>query len=344
MAESTRTDIATLGEFGLIDRLASKFTNKVNTTLKGIGDDAAVIDIGNNRVMLISTDMLVERIHFDLTYTPLHHLGYKAISVNVSDIAAMNAIAQQVTVSIAISNRFSLEAVEELYRGIHAACEDYNVDLVGGDTTSSVMGLEISVTVIGQADKDKVVYRNGAKIGDIICLSGDIGGAYTGLNLLEREKQVFQVDPNMQPKLEGKDYVVHRLLKPQARQDVVFDLADLNIVPTSMIDVSDGLASELMHICTQSGVGANILEENLPISGETYETLIEFNMDPTTGALNGGEDYELLFTISPEKYELIKNHPDIAMIGVIKDKKDGLTLISKKGNPYPIQAQGWKHF
>ncbi len=345
MAENIqRTEIGSLGEFGLIERLAAKFENKQAATLKGIGDDAAVIDIGNGKVMLVSTDMLVERIHFDLAYTPLAHLGYKAIAVNVSDIAAMNGVAQQVTVSLAISNRFSVEAIEELYEGVRQACEQYNVDLIGGDTTSSLMGLEISVTVIGQADKDKVAYRSGAKVGDIICVTGDLGAAFTGLTILEREKTVFESDPDMQPQLEGKDYVVKRLLRPEARTEIVHDLADMNLVPTAMIDVSDGLASELMHICTQSGVGAQILEDNVPIVNEAYETLIEFNLDPLTAAMNGGEDYELLFTIAAADFEKVKNHPDISVIGIVKEKEDGIFLTSKQGNTYPIKAQGWNHF
>jgi thiamine-monophosphate kinase len=339
-----RLEIKELGEFGLIDRIAKNFVANVPSTIKGIGDDAAVIDIGNDEVMLVSTDMLVEHIHFDLAYTPIHHLGYKAVAVNVSDIAAMNGKAEQVTVSMALSNRFSVEAVDALYQGIKAACENYRVDLVGGDTTSSTSGLVLSITVMGRAKKSEVAYRSGAKVNDIVCITGDLGGALIGLQSLEREKQVYLADPNMQPNLEKYEYAVGRLLKPEARTDIVFDLAEAGVKPTSMIDVSDGLASELFHICRQSGVGVRIYEDKVPIDHVTYEAAIEFKLDPITCALNGGEDYELLFTIDKSDQEKIKNHPDIHMIGYVHDRKDQLVLVTKQGNVVPLRAQGWDHF
>jgi thiamine-monophosphate kinase len=292
----SRTEISQLGEFGLIDRINKKFSLDNATSLKGIGDDAAVVGSGEEAI-LISTDMLVEGIHFDLSYTPLQHLGYKAIAVNVSDIAAMNGRAEQITVSIALSNRFSLEAVDALYEGIHAACKAYKVDLIGGDTTSSRSGLVISITAIGRSKKDTIAYRSGAKTGDIICVTGDLGAAFLGLQVLEREKEVYMSNPEMQPGLEKYEYMVGRQLKPEARMDIIHELAELNVVPTAMIDISDGLASELMHIATQSGVGVRIFEDKLPIETFAYETAaVEFKIDPVTCALNGGEDYELLFT------------------------------------------------
>ena len=291
MAEG-RTELSTLGEFGMIQRIHSNNKIKNVSTIKAIGDDAAVIDCGTH-YQLISTDFLVEGIHFDLSYVPLKHLGYKSVAVNVSDIVAMNGKAEQITVSIAVSNRFSVEALDELYVGIQAACENYNVDLVGGDTTSSTSGLIISVTAIGKVNKDKVVYRNGAKPEEVVCLSGDLGGAYIGLQILEREKQVFLSDPDMKPDLTTHEYVIERQLKPEARADFIFDLAEKGVVPTSMIDVSDGLASELLHICTQSGVGVKVFDEQLPIDDATKSAAMEINLDATTAALNGGEDYEL---------------------------------------------------
>lgn len=338
-----RTEISDLGEFGLIDRISNTARLKNQTSLKGIGDDAAVIDAGDH-VMVVSTDMLVEGIHFDLGYTPLKHLGYKSIAVNVSDIAAMNARAEQVTVSVAISNRFSLEAVDELYAGINAACDSYNVDLVGGDTTSSLSGLIISITAIGRAKKSDIVYRNGAKPNDIICVTGDLGAAFLGLQVLEREKQVYLSDPNMQPGLEKYEYMVSRFLKPEARTDIVFDLNEKGIIPTSMIDVSDGLASELMHLSTQSGVGMRIYEDKIPIETFAYETAaVEFKIDPATCALNGGEDYELLFTIRQDDFEKVKNHQDIHLIGYVQEKKENV-MVTKQSNIVPITAQGWNHF
>lgn len=309
----------------------------------GIGDDAAVIDAGED-CLLFSTDMLVEGIHFDLSYMPILHLGYKSVAVNVSDIAAMNGKAEQITVSLALSNRFSVEAVDALYSGIRMACENYRVDLVGGDTTSSTSGLIISISVLGRVKKDRVVYRRGAKVNDIICVTGDLGAAYMGLQVLEREKAVYLTNPEMQPSIEKYEYLVGRQLKPEARTDIVFDLLDAGVFPTSMIDVSDGLASELFHMAKNSGVGIRIYEDKIPIDHIAYETAIEFNLDPITCALNGGEDYELLFTINQSEQEKIKNHPDIHFIGYVHDQKDQNVLITKEGNLVPLRAQGWDHF
>lgn len=339
-----RTEISDLGEFGLIYREAQNFALNNKTSLVGIGDDAAVIDAGEDCV-LISTDMLVEGIHFDLSYTPIRHLGYKAVAVNVSDIAAMNGKPEQITVSLALSNRFSLEAVDELYAGIKAACENFKVDLVGGDTTSSVSGLIISITAIGRAKKESITYRNGARAGDIICVTGDLGAAYLGLQIMEREKQVFMANPDAQPGLEKYEYMIGRLLKPEARMDIVYELEELQLKPTSMIDISDGLASELFHLASQSGTGIRIFEDKLPIETFAYETAaIEFKVDPSTCALHGGEDYELLFTIRQEDFEKIKNHQDIHLIGYMHEKKSENIMVTKQGNVIPITAQGWNHF
>jgi thiamine-monophosphate kinase len=342
MAEK-RTEIADLGEFGLIDRIKNNFSTQNITSLKGIGDDAAVIDIGAEN-LLVSTDMLLEGIHFDLSYMPLQHLGYKAVAVNVSDIAAMNGKPEQIVISLGLSNRFSLQAVDMLYEGIQAACKNYKVDLVGGDTSTSASGLVISITAIGRAAKEKTVLRSGAKVNDIICVTGDLGAAFIGLQILEREKEVFQTNPQMQPDLEKYEYVVGRQLKPEARMDIIHEFAEKNIVPTSMIDISDGLASELLHLGKNSNLGIKIFEEKIPIDSETYDTAIEFKIDPTTAALNGGEDYELLFTIKPSDFELLKNHPDIHFIGHTHDNASQNVMISKIGTVVPIQAQGWKHF
>ncbi|MFN8437186.1 MAG: thiamine-phosphate kinase [Cytophagales bacterium] len=345
MADQTKTTpISSVGEFGLINQIASKFKLQNKNTLLGIGDDAAVIDIGNNTVQLVSTDILAEHIHFDLSFTPLKHLGYKAVAVNVSDIAAMNAVAQQITVGLALSSRFTVEAIDELYEGIKLACEDYKVDLIGGDTTSSASGLVLSITVLGTAPKNKISLRNGAKTGDVICVTGDLGAAYLGLKILQREKEVFKDNPNVQPELDGFEYPIRRQLKPAARVDLVHELNDLGIVPNAMIDISDGLCSEILHICKQSQVGALISEDNLPIETGVYNSFIELNMQPIAAAMNGGEDYELLFTLSQEDYNKIAKHPDITAIGIIKPKDDGIFLLSKQGNKYPIQAQGWVHF
>src|SRR5688500_10311810 len=338
-----RSEINQLGEFGLIDRIRDKFTLLNPSSLTGIGDDAAVIDVGDECI-LISTDMLVEGIHFDLSYMPIHHLGYKAVAVNVSDIAAMNAKAEQITVSMALSNRFSVEAVDALYAGIKAACENYKVDLIGGDTTSSTSGLVLSISVVGRAKKENVAYRNGAKVNDIICVTGDLGAAFAGLQVLAREKEVFLTDPNMQPNLEKYEYLVGRQLKPEARTDIVFDLAEAGVKPTAMIDISDGLASELFHIAKNSNVGIRIYDDKVPIDQITYETAIEFKLDPLTCALNGGEDYELLFTVSKGDQEKIKNHPDIHFIGYTHERRGENILITKQGNTVPLKAQGWDHF
>jgi thiamine-monophosphate kinase len=339
MAE-TRTEISDLGEFGLLQRINKGIKNKLPDTITGIGDDAAVIDLGEE-FGLLSTDMLLEGVHFDLTFFPLKHLGYKAIAVNVSDIAAMNGTPRQVTVSLALSNRFSVEAVEELYEGIKLACIDFNVDLVGGDTSSSRSGLFISVTVFGKVAKDKITYRHTAKPHDLLCVTGDLGGAYLGLQLLEREKQVFLANPNMQPELDGKDYVIQRQLRPEARMDVVYELAEAGVVPTSMIDLSDGLASDLLHICAQSGVGALVFEDKLPVDEQTYLAATELNIGPVTAALNGGEDYELLFTVPQNAYDKIKNNPKITIVGYITDKKGEVLLHTNADNRVPITAQGW---
>jgi len=312
--------------------------------LTGIGDDAAVIAADADKNILLATDMLTEGVHFDLAYVPLRHLGYKSVAVNVSDIAAMNGKPEQIVVSLAISNRFSVEAVDELYAGIHAACENFNVDLVGGDTTSSRSGLVIAISILGKAPKEKITYRSGARENDIICVTGDLGAAYLGLQVLEREKQVFLANPNMQPDLEKYDYLVGRFLKPEARMDIVYELADAGVVPTSMIDVSDGLASELLHIGRESNLGVRIFEDKVPIDRQTFDTAIEFNLDPITCALNGGEDYELLFTISPADYEKIKNHADIHFIGYIHAGKDQHVMITKQETVVPLRAQGWDHF
>jgi len=338
-----KTDIEKLGEFGLIDHLTQNFKITQKSTLKGVGDDAAVLDFTGKKV-LVSTDMLLEGIHFDLAYCPLKHLGYKAIQVNLSDICAMNGIPSQVTVSIGLSSRFPLEAIEELYEGIYLACEKYNVDLIGGDTSSSKQGLVISVTVLGYADESDIVYRKGAQEGDLICVSGDLGGAYTGLQLLEREKLIYLENPNIQPDLEGKDYIVERQLKPEARKDIIELLKDIAVKPTAMIDISDGLASEILHICKQSNKGCNLYEDKIPLDPMTYETAREFNLDPTVCALNGGEDYELLFTVKQADYDKIKFKMDITIIGYITEAAAGCNLITKAGNSHPLKAQGWNAF
>jgi thiamine-monophosphate kinase len=341
--KTPHTDIGQLGEFGLIDHLASRFQNKRPETIKGIGDDAAVLDYGGQPV-IVTTDLLVEGIHFDLMYHPLKHLGYKAVIVNLSDICAMNAIPKQITVSIALSNRFSVEAVDELYEGIRIACEAYDVDLVGGDTTSSPRGLTISVTAIGSVDPSRITYRSGAKVGDILCVTGDLGAAYLGLQILEREKQVYLASPEMQPELNEKKYIVGRQLKPEARLEAVKYFEKVGLLPTAMIDISDGLASDLMHICKSSGVGAFIEEPKVPIHDEARVQALEFNLDPITCALNGGEDYELLFTVSEKDLEKIRFMESVYIIGEITPASDGITLHTSGGLIHPIIAQGWKHF
>ncbi len=342
--KNKRTEISDLGEFGLIDRIQEQFKTKNESTLMGIGDDAAVIDIGDGELQLVSTDMLVEGVHFDLTYMPLQHLGYKSVAVNVSDIAAMNGQPEQITVSLALSNRFSVEAVDAFYEGVRHACDDFKVDLIGGDTTASTSGLIVSITAMGKVKKDRVVYRKNAEENDIICVTGDLGGALMGLQVLEREKEVFKTNPEMQPELGQHEYIVGRQLKPKARMDIVYDLAELEIVPTAMIDISDGLASELFHIANNSNVGIAIYEDKLPLDQSTYDTAVEFKLDPTTCALNGGEDYELLFTIAQDQFDKIKNHPDISTIGYVDKPGSGLKMVTKAGHTIPLQAQGWKHF
>ncbi len=344
MFENTeRTEIAILGEFGLIDYLTKHIKIVSEHTLKGVGDDAAVTDAKGKKI-LISTDLLLEGIHFDLAFTPLKHLGYKAIQVNLSDIYAMNALAKQVTVSLGFSSKFTLEAIEELYSGMLLACDKYHIDLIGGDTTSSRQGLVISVTSIGYADEKDITYRNGAEEGDLICVSGDLGGAYVGLQLLEREKQVFLTNANIQPDLEGKDYIVERQLKPEARLDIVDLLKKMDIKPSSMIDVSDGLASEILHITKQSKKGSKLYEEKIPIDPQTIEMAKEFGLDPTVCALSGGEDYELLFTIKQADYDKLKHDVDISVIGYITDENAGNYLITRSGNAHELKAQGWNAF
>jgi len=338
-----RTNIEELGEFGLINHLTKNIKLNHPSTLKGVGDDAAVLNYEGKKV-LVSTDMLLEGIHFDLAYTPLKHLGYKSIQVNLSDICAMNATPTQVTVSIGMSSKYTLEAIEELYEGIYLACEKYNVDIIGGDTSSSKQGLVISITVLGIANEEDIVYRNGAEEGDLICVSGDLGGAYIGLQLLEREKLIYLENPKIQPDLEGKDYIIERQLKPEARQDIVALLRDVKVKPTAMIDVSDGLASEVLHICKQSNKGCQLYEEKIPIDPMTYETAREFNLDPTVCALSGGEDYELLFTVKQADYDKIINDVDVSIIGYITEASAGCNLISKAGAVHELKAQGWNAF
>jgi thiamine-monophosphate kinase len=339
---SNRTEISSFGEFGLIEHLTKNNEILNATTVLGIGDDAAIIDpLGKQ--MVVSTDMLVEGVHFDLSYMPLKHLGYKSVMVNLSDIYAMMAIPTHITISIAVSNRFSVEALEELYEGIYAACAKHHVDVIGGDTTSSPKGLVISITAIGEVAEGKQVQRNGAQVNDLVCVSGDAGAAYTGLLLLNREKQVYQADPNMQPELDGHEYIIGRLLKPEARKDIIELLQQRSIQPTAMIDVSDGLSSEVMHICKQSQVGCMLFEDKLPIADSTRDAAKMFNLVDTTCALNGGDDYELLFTIPQADYEKIKEGDDIAVIGYITEASKGYQLTTNGGNVHELKAQGWQH-
>lgn len=336
----SKTAIETLGEFGLIDHLTKNFKIKNSSTIKSIGDDAAVLDFKNNKT-LISTDLLIENVHFDLNYVPLKHLGYKAVMVNLSDIYAMNASATQITVSIAVSNRFPLEALDELYSGIETAAKIYNIDVIGGDTTSSNKGLIISITAIGHANDDKIVYRNGAQPNDLVVVSGDIGGAYLGLQILERENEVFKVNPNNQPDLNPYAYIVERQLKPEARKDIVKLLEDLDVKPSSMIDISDGLSSEAIHLCKQSNVGIELYENKIPLDPQVISTCEEFKIDSTTVALNGGEDYELLMTISQEDYPKIKANPNLTVIGYITEANRGMNLITRDNSAIPLIAKGW---
>ena len=335
-----RTSIAQLGEFGLIEHLTQQFGIAQPSTLKGIGDDAAVLDFKDKKVV-VSTDVLVEGVHFDLAYMPLKHLGYKAVVVNVSDICAMNAKATQITVSVAVSNRFPLEALEELFAGIALAAKEYNVDVIGGDTTSSQKGLILSITVLGEAEADELVYRNGAKANDLLVVTGDIGAAYMGLQVLEREKQVFQVNPNSQPDLDAYTYLIERQLKPEARKDVRTLLYALEIKPTSMIDVSDGLSSEIIHLCKQSNVGCNLYEEKLPIDPQLIAACEEFNIDSTTVAINGGEDYELLFTVSMADFDKIKGNPNFTVVGHMTEPSEGIHLVTRANMKIALKARGW---
>ena len=337
-----RTEVKEYGEFGLIDHLTGTFGLEQKSSIRGVGDDAAVIDAGD-KLSVVSTDLLVEGVHFDLMYTPLAHLGYKAVIVNISDIYAMNAIPTQITVSIAISNRMSVEALNEFYTGIKFACDRYGVDLVGGDTTTSVQGFTISVTAIGQVSKGKQVYRSGAKPGDIICVSGDLGAAYMGLQLLEREKQVYLEAPDSKPDLEGQDLIVGRFLKPEARKDIIDLFSDFDCKPNAMMDISDGLSSELHHISKQSEVGVKIFEEKLPIVEETSIMALKFNIDPMVCALNGGEDYELLCVIPDEEYKKLPEENGLTAIGEILDEDEGINIITRSGKSHELLAQGWQH-
>ncbi len=335
-----RTALSELGEFKLIEHLTQHFKVTQKSTIKSIGDDAAVLNHGKKQIV-VSTDLLIEGVHFDLSYVPLKHLGYKAIVVNLSDIYAMNATATQVTVSIAVSNRFPLEALEELYAGIETAAKLYNIDVVGGDTTSSTSGLIISVTAIGEVEKGEEVLRSGAKPNDLLVVSGDIGGAYMGLQILEREKEVFKVNPNNQPDLDMYTYIVERQLKPEARKDIVELLKELDVKPTSMIDISDGLSSEVMHLCKQSKVGVDVYEDKIPLDPQVISTCEEFNIDSTTIALNGGEDYELLMTISQEDFPKIKGNPNLTVIGYMTEEDRGMHLVTRAETKIPIIAKGW---
>ena len=335
-----RTPLSELGEFKLIDHLTAQFEIGHDSTLKGIGDDAAILNFDGNNVV-VSTDMLVEGVHFDLSYMPLKHLGYKAVMVNLSDIYAMNAKATQITVSIAVSNRFPLEALEELYQGIATAAKLYNIDVVGGDTTSSTTGLIISVTAIGTVEKDKQVLRSGAQPNDLLVVTGDLGGAYMGLQVLEREKEVFKVNPKNQPDLSMYTYIIERQLKPEARKDIVELLEKLEVKPTSMIDISDGLSSEIIHLCKQSKVGVDLYENKIPLDPQVISTCEEFNIDSTTVALNGGEDYELLMTIAQKDYDKIKGNPNLTVIGYMTDKEKGMHLVTRAEERIPIIAKGW---
>ena len=335
-----RTPLSQMGEFKLIDHLTKDFESKQPSTMTGIGDDAAVLDFTDKKTV-ISTDLLIEGVHFDLSYVPLRHLGYKAVVVNLSDICAMNARPTQITVSIAVSNRFPLEALEELYDGIKMASRYYNVDLIGGDTTSSQKGLIISVTAIGEAEENEIVYRNGAKENDLLVVTGDLGSAYMGLQVLEREKQVFEVNPNNQPDLDAYTYLIERQLKPEARTDIRELLSQLEVKPTSMIDISDGLSSEIMHLCKQSNVGCNLFEEKIPIDPQFISVCEEFNIDSTTIAINGGEDYELLFTISLDDFNKIKANPNFTVIGHMTPASEGTHLISRANTKIQLKARGW---
>ena len=338
-----RTSLEQLGEFGLIEHLTKNFTLEQSTTIKGVGDDAAVLDFSKKKTIL-TTDLLIEGVHFDLSYVPLKHLGYKAVMVNLSDVYAMNGTATHITVSLAVSNRFALEALEELYAGIALACKNYKVDLIGGDTTSSTTGLLISVTALGEADETELVYRKGAKPNDLLVVSGDVGGAYMGLQILEREKEVFKVNPNNQPDLDPYAYIVERQLKPEARKDIAGLLKDLGVQPTAMIDISDGLSSEILHLCKNSEVGCNLYEDKIPLDPTVISACEEFKIDSTMVALSGGEDYELLFTVAQSDFEKIKGNPNLSIIGHMTDATEGAHLITRGNTKIPLKAQGWNSF
>jgi thiamine-monophosphate kinase len=337
-----RTEISTLGEFGLIDHLTKNIELQNASSVVGVGDDAAVIDHFGKQTV-VTTDLLIEGVHFDLVYTPLKHLGYKSVVVNLSDIYAMNATPTQIVISIGLSNRFSVEAIDEFYEGVYAACEKYGVDLVGGDTNSSQKGFIISVTAIGEVAPDKYVKRSTANKGDLLCVSGDLGAAYIGLLFLEREKKIFLESPGVQPDLEGEAYVIGRLLKPEARKNIVEFFAEKDIMPTSMIDISDGLASEILHICKQSQLGCELYEEKIPIAEQSRSAAFKFEIDPTACALSGGEDYELLFTIPQSEHEKLVLNEEISVIGYMTEPEQGVNIITKGGNKHPITAQGWNH-
>lgn len=341
--ENTHTNISELGEFGFIKRLQDKIKLTNKDIIKGIGDDAAVVDFGNKKTV-ISTDTLTEGVHFDISYTPLKHLGYKAVAVNLSDIFAMNAKPVAITVALSFSSRYPVEAIDELYEGILLACQLYGVEVIGGDTTTSISGLNINITAMGVANEEDIVYRNGAKENDLLVVTGDLGSAYIGLQLLEREKEVFKANDKIQPDLEGNDYVLERILKPEARGDIIELLAKMEVKPTSMIDISDGLASEIFHICTQSEVGCAVYEDKLPIDPQTVLTAQDFGMSPTIIALNGGEDYELLFTIKQEDFEKVKGNPHMSVIGHMTDKNAGVNLVTRDNTSTPLTAQGWDAF
>lgn len=341
--DQERTEINDLGEFGLIEYLTRNIEIQNAGTVLGVGDDAAVIDHFGKQTV-VSTDMLVEGIHFDLMYTPLKHLGYKSVVVNLSDIYAMNATPTHITMSIAFSNRFSLEALNEFYEGVYAACEKYGVDLIGGDTTSSQKGFVISVTALGEVATDKFVKRSTAQQGDLLCVSGDLGAAYLGLTLLEREKQIYLENPQLQPDLENQTYIIGRQLKPEARKDIIEFLEEAGITPTSMMDVSDGLSSEILHICKQSNLGCVLYEDKIPIEGESKEMALKFGLDPTACALSGGEDYELLFTMKQADYDKIVLNEQISVIGYMTDISEGAHILTKGGNKFKLVAQGWNAF
>ena len=342
MSKETRTEISSLGEFGLIDHLTQNIELQNASSVVGVGDDAAVIDHFGKQTV-ISTDLLIEGVHFDLIYTPLKHLGYKSVVVNISDIYAMNAIPTQITLSIGISNRFSLEALDEFYEGVYAACEQYGVDLVGGDTTSSQKGFVISITAIGEVAPDKFVKRSTARKGDLLCVSGYLGSAYVGLLFLEREKKIFLESPGVQPDLEGESYVIGKLLKPEARKDIIEFFAQSEIQPTAMMDVSDGLSSEILHICKQSQLGCVLYEDKIPVSEQMKHAAFKFEIDPTACALSGGEDYELLFTISQDDYDKLVLNEEISVIGYMTEPELGAHIITKGGGKHAITAQGWNH-